>query len=509
MLKGLINEAKLRNLDSRQKDVAIRALRELEYKREHDPLSLYFPHRKQQAFHGFTAPVRCFWGGNQSGKTTGGLADDLIQALDEEDLPSHLAPFKTHQPPFLCRIMAPSFPVLETTLYQKLQELTPQHTLVGDSWSKAFDKNTRTLYFKNGSRFFFQTYMMDVAMMGGATLDRVHYDEEPPRWARVECRIRVMARGGEELFTMTPVAGLSWTYDEFWREVEEHVVDDELDVRAHGDVQGITVDMDDNWTLGAEEKRLALEGLSSEERQARKEGKFVALHGLIYPFRPERHVIPETGIDLPEHSTVVCAIDPGIRVKAAVLWLYMTRDADGAEQMVVYQEAGGEGMVAKEVASQIHGLNAAYGREPNYYVIDPAARNKEHITGRSVQMEYSDNGIVAIAGQNDVPAGINRVKTWLENGNLRITANCTQLIRELQSYRWKEPPRSGEDGPQKPVKKDDHYVDALRYAVMSRPWIGELPGAPDARTPLEKAISEDIRRATQPVSVGPAHGVTY
>ena len=38
-------------------------------------------------------------------------------------------------------------------------------------------------------------------------------------------------------------------------------------------------------------------------------------------------------------------------------------------------------------------------------------------------------------------------------------------------YRWKQPPRTGEDGPQKPVKKDDHLLDALRYAVMSRPYL--------------------------------------
>lgn len=482
-----LNSDALENKTAKEKDALVGALREWEVKAERDPLSLYFPHKKQHLFHSFRSSVRCFFGGNQSGKTTCGLADDLIQALDEEDLPSHLREYKMYEPPFLCRIMAPSFPVLETTLYEKLQAMVPRHTLVGDSWAKAFDKNTRVLYFKNGSRFFFQTYEMDVAKMGGATLDRVHYDEEPPLAARNECRIRVMARGGDEIFTMTPVEGLTWSFDSLWKHRGHEVLDG---VYLGDDINVVTVDMDDNPALTEEAKRLAMVGLSREERQARKEGKFVALHGLVYgEFRRETHVIPQIQA-VPERVNVVVGIDPGIRGKAAVVWLYLT----GNDQMVVFEEGYFDGMTVRHVAENIHKVNALYEIEPIYYVIDPSARNKEHQTGRSDQMEYADHGIVAIAGQNAVPAGINRIKERLErSGGLLIADNCTHLIEEMMRYRWKEPPRSGEDGPAKVVKKDDHLLDALRYAVMSRPY---LPAPEDQRqeSELEQMMREDRER---------------
>jgi phage terminase large subunit-like protein len=489
VLRGLeVDEARLDLLPGPQRDAVVAALRELDYKRENDPLSLYFPHEKQEIFHGFTSPIKLFSGGNQSGKTTAGLADDLIQALSEEDLPSHLLPYKKFQPPFLCRIMAPSFPVLETTLYEKLQELIPTHTLAGESWGRAFDSQTRVLHFKNGSKFFFQTYEMDVSKMGGATLDRVHYDEEPPERARNECRIRVMARGGDEIFTMTPVEGLTWTYDALWKEVggEDEEYQDS-DVFERGDIQAVRVDMDDNPTLGTKEKQLALAGLSSEERQARKEGRFVALHGLIYAeFRKELHVIPAMPDGIPAHTNVVVGIDPGIRNRCAVVWMYLTHD----DSMVVFDEGYYEGMTVAAVCNEIKLKNTFYECSPLYYVIDPAARNLEHQTGRSDQMEYADHGIVTIAGQNKVPAGINRIKERFEREKLFIAANCRHLIEELKQYRWKEPPRSGEDGPAKPVKKDDHLLDALRYAVMSRPYLPE-EFIRDDETPQEKWMRED------------------
>jgi phage terminase large subunit-like protein len=45
------------------------------------------------------------------------------------------------------------------------------------------------------------------------SLDRVHYDEEPPEAIRKECRARLDRPGTDELFTMTPLQGMTWMYD--------------------------------------------------------------------------------------------------------------------------------------------------------------------------------------------------------------------------------------------------------------------------------------------------------
>jgi phage terminase large subunit len=85
-------------------------------------------------------------------------------------------------------------------------------------------------------------------------------------------------------------------------------------------------------------------------------------------------------------------------------------------------------------------------------------------------MEYTDQGIFTILGQNSVTAGISAVKVRLEAHRLLVTANCQSLIDEFRKYRWATPTRTEDDAKEKPVKTDDHLLDALRYVVASRPY---------------------------------------
>lgn len=479
-----VDYEKLEKLPPRQRDVVYQALQEVEYKKRTRPLDFYEPHSKQTIFHKFWEKVKVFAGGNQSGKTTAGIADDLIQACDRDSLPAHLLPYKKYDAPFHCRIMAPSIQVVETVLFPKIKELVPQAQLVGDSWSTAYDKQLRILHFKNGSQFNFFTYEQDISKLGGWTGHRIHYDEEPPEKFRGELQMRTMVKGGDEIFTMTPVEGMTWAYDEFGPLCEIAMngpmwaTDENLSV--------VVVDMEDNPALTSEAIEHALRGLSKQERQARKEGKFVAIHGLIYDdYDPEQHVVPM--VALPENINVVVGIDPGIRHACGVIWAYLTPD----DRMVVFEEGYYQGMTVREVCEQIHQINASYEIDPLYYVIDPAARNRNTHTGRSDQMEYSDHGIVTFAGQNAIRPGINRVKERLQTNRLFFTDNCTVIDRELKRYRWRKPPITGEDARELPMAKDDHLMDALRYVVMSRPY---LPKESDEQyeSELETMMREDI-----------------
>lgn len=410
--------------------------------------------------------------------------------------------------------MAESYPVLETTLIEKLKDLLPQDQLVGGSWKSAYERDLRVLHFKNGSKFFFMTYQTDVSAMGGASIHRVHFDEEPPIQVFNECRLRVMAKGGDLLFTMTPVEGLTWTYKALWQsrgdETSKHVWNSpDLDV--------VMVDMDDNPTLTERAKEIALAGMSAEERAARKEGKFVALHGLIYgEFDKERHIIetppvPEreriavrTKANGPAEHTpnVIVGIDPGVRHPAAVVWAFadyrLEEGPNGEWRRVedvleVFHELRVENWTVRQVCEEIHRVNALYGVAPYMYVIDPAAQNRMHNTGRSLQQEYVDNGIVAVPGQNKVAAGINRVRERFQKGTLHVWDSCPDLIEELEQYRWKAPPRTGENTKEAPVKLADDLVDALRYLVMSRPYTQD-PVIPTDETPLQRLMREDQQR---------------
>jgi phage terminase large subunit-like protein len=485
-----VNAAALEGLSPAERKEAEKLLAELQAKYEANPLLRYEPHEKQKEFHRARTYIKAFLGGNRSGKTTAGIVDDLIQAVDEDCLPDNLRPYKKFQPPFHCRIVCPSEKIMESIVFQKLREWTPKDQYVGGEWGKAFSKSQRILTFKNGSYFDFLTYEQDVDKHGGAAKHRIHYDEVPPQDIWNEGKMRLADyEGADAIFTMTPLDGLNWAYDELWVPWEKKKLKDGFIV---------TVDIDDNPYLSPNQRDKALEGYSQAELQARKKGRFVHFAGMIYPeFDRNQHVIPETPI--PEGAYVYCGIDPGMRVMAAVIWVYV----ETSGRIVVFDELGIQGETVEGVAKRIHLINAKHGTKPDpqtegqalpikprAYVIDPSARNIEHITGRSVQREYVDHGIYTVLAQNNVPAGINRVKERIENGKLVIMANCQGLIDEFRKYRWKTPGRSEDDPKEKPVKQDDHLLDALRYVVMHRPYGPELITEPE-ESQLQRLLKED------------------
>ena len=72
---------------------------------------------------------------------------------------------------------------------------------------------------------------------------------------------------------------------------------------------------------------------------------------------------------------------------------------------------------------------------------------------------FNSNGLYTFPSVKDVKAKINTTKET----KIHISESCDNLIREMPMYQWKK----NKDGEilDEPVKKDDHSVDALCYAV--------------------------------------------
>ncbi|NBT36174.1 MAG: hypothetical protein EBT03_11700, partial [Betaproteobacteria bacterium] len=233
-----INTSLLESLSEDDRKLVESELRILEEVRAQNPLEAYIPHVKQVTFHDSREDLKVFLGGNRSGKTTAGIIDNLIQALSPEDVPKHLQQFKRWSPPFYCRVVTPDLgQTLDQVVLQKIREWCPPRALQGGSLDKAFDQRLRVLRFANGSWFQFMSNDQDLDKFGGAALHRIHYDEEPRQDIRKESLARLIDYGGDELFTMTPLRGMSWMYDDVWTPFQ------------NGTLRGatvVTVDMDDN-----------------------------------------------------------------------------------------------------------------------------------------------------------------------------------------------------------------------------------------------------------------------
>lgn len=433
---------------------------------ERYPLHSYQPHPKQAAFHASQRRTKAFLGGNRSGKSHAGIADDLIQACDAEALPEHLRRYKRWEPPFKCRICAPKFNENhEGVIFPKIRELVPKDQLLGGNWKDAFKQQRRMLFFENGSWLQFLTYEQDLDAFSGADLHRVHYDEEPPgekgRQIHQENAARLIDHAGDVLFTMTPLFGLSWTYDLLW---QDRGPETQKGVYESEGLTVVSVDMDENPHIDQASKDIYLASLPEKVREARKSGRFVHFSGLVYEeFDPEVHLCPRPSRDhvqgLEEHRE---AIDPGVNTTAVI---FAGFDKDNS--MLVYDELylHGDEAIPANAAERIKQKREEWGVQPRYTLIDPSARNRQLTNADNVQAAFYREGIQTWPAQNELEAGVFEVKRRFDRELIVISEECGALRNELARYRKEQ----REDGAFGVVKGNDHAADGVRYLAMSRP----------------------------------------
>lgn len=191
---------------------------------------------------------------------------------------------------------------------------------------------------------------------------------------------------------------------------------------------------------------------------------------LVYPsWDRQIHVIDPVALDptWPRYR----AIDPGWHNPTACLWGCLSPEGI----LYLYREHYRSGWTVPQHAQYIKGCS---GREEyEWTVIDPSAFSQTLATQRSVASQFTDMGVICVPGDNDVEDGIAEVNEWLrpkDNGapNIQVFRNLRETIREIEGYRFEvQTPEqaSRRDPREKPVKKDDHLMDAMRYLVMSAP----------------------------------------
>ncbi len=85
--------------------------------------------------------------------------------------------------------------------------------------------------------------------------------------------------------------------------------------------------------------------------------------------------------------------------------------------------------------------------------------------------------------ENDVLLGIKITGKFIAGKNLVIHKSCKNLREHLQSYAWD--PKAADRGEDKPIKKNDHDCDALRYACATAFKSGSF-GSPDDNLSIDQ-----------------------
>ncbi len=226
--------------------------------------------------------------------------------------------------------------------------------------------------------------------------------------------------------------------------------------------------------LDPEELASARNEMSDDEYNQEFECDFLYFSGQIYrEFKPEIHVIKDLTLNANWYQGM--AIDHG-QVNPTAALFYTVDFADRIFIFDEYYQAGNTvGINARNIQLLIDTKGYRLTQAP---LLDPSAfaknRAKDDVL-YSVADEYMDAGLNCLPAQNDVMAGINRVKEYFYNNKLFILARCENTIKELESYRWKDRRAIEANLPEEPLKVNDHAVDALRYIVNSRPLPSKKP----------------------------------
>lgn len=414
----------------------------------------YKPHEKQQKFHNSPARLRLYIGGNRSGKTTGGVVEDIWWITGKHPY------LVTPPPPITLRSVCVDFLYgIEQIIRPQVARWLPLSEIKGGSWEKGYSKELRTLTLENGSTIEFMSYEQAVEKFSGTSRNAIHFDEEPPKNIFTECKARTIDVSGSMWITMTPLNGMTWIFDEIYLPGKSGM-DPNISV--------VEIEMTENPYLPDGEVSSFLSGLTKDERESRVRGKFVQIGGMVFKlFDPDIHVIDP--IIPPREWEWYESLDHGFNNPTAHLWHAVSPDG----LVVTFAEAYESERTVDYWATLVQSRNLLLGRPPDHYVADPAIAQRQAVTGASIQTEYAQRGIPYQLGHNDVLSGVNRMTQYMKvsaatkRPNWLITRNCVNLIHELQRLSWKTwASRKMADRNNKYDqinKKDDHAFDSCRY----------------------------------------------
>jgi PBSX family phage terminase large subunit len=281
-------------------------------------------------------------------------------------------------------------------------------------------------------------------------------------WKMLETRLSVP---GARLFaTCNPEGPSHWLKKEY------------LDRNVH-DLKWWSFTLDDNPSLDEAYKKEIKASFSGMFYKRYILGEWALAYGAIYDAYDENNEY-EKPFDNPSYYIV--GIDYGTtNATAAVLCAVSPKKWPQIKVEAEYYYDSEKKGRSKTDAELVRDIKDFIGyKAVRAIYVDPAAASFK------VALRQAD--LPVLDANNDVLPGIRTVSTFIANKNIVIHKSCKTLIEHIQSYSWD--PKAADRGEDKPIKKNDHVLDALRYACYSA-----FPQA-EFNNPDENLTIEQLRR---------------
>lgn len=287
-------------------------------------------------------------------------------------------------------------------------------------------------------------------LIQGITLAGVLLDEVAlmPRSFVEQALARCSVSGAKLWFNCNPANPMHWFRQEWILNPEKH------------NALHLHFLMDDNPSLSDEVKAYYRTTYSGVFYQRYVLGLWVMSDGLIYDmfdqtanvYRPDQRPV-----DMVWSSTRYISCDYGTTNPMRFLDIY-----DNGEVIRVDGEYDWDSRkehrqkTDKEYADD---LISFMGHTWCTVIVDPSAA--------SFIAELRSRGVYVIPADNDVLDGIRKTASLIQRRAIQVCDRCIRLIDEMGTYMWDD--KAALRGEEKPIKQQDHSMDALRYFINYLP----------------------------------------
>ena len=288
---------------------------------------------------------------------------------------------------------------------EKLKSITPIDGVITDIWIEEATETAREAYKQLTKR------------LRGATPDGI---------------------GKRIIFSFNPILQTHWIYQEFfWN------WDDSKNLYKSDDLLILKTTYKDNKFLTDEEIYALEHETDPYFYNVYTLGNWGVLGKVIFKnWRTE-----DLSDVIPSFDNIYNGIDFGVTDPNAFIRVHVN---EGQKQIFVFNEYKKSNTLIDELAEE---LNNRISKD-EFIVGDPQ--------GAQAILELNNRGITVIPAKKG-PNSINDGISWLKEYEIIIDIHCQEFKNEIQSYHWQED-KLGNALP-KPVDKDNHLIDALRYAT--------------------------------------------
>ncbi len=263
--------------------------------------------------------------------------------------------------------------------------------------------------------------------------------------------------------------------------------------------------------------------LTDPVRKREYEGEFVHFEGLVYPgfmdaYYPEGHIFEPSDerFKVDQFDSHYRSIDIATGHETGAVWGAVKQGNDGffkPGDLVIYQDYWERHPShmdhAQEIRSRTRYPIVSTVISHDATRVNPRTNDDEQF--KSVKDVYADVGIFTQKAITDVSAGIEAVSQYLQatrqdhplHPRIFISKRCNQLRYQFGNYVYKE--TADGEPTEKPRKKHDDLMDAIRYLTITRPdfapWSAEAEDRYDTVTRYGYKGTPFARRKDESYSV--------